>query len=128
MKIFKGLFMVVCVCVMCVFNAGVADAENWIAKDSYGTAQWDADSVYSNDFGNIINFNLKFYNPNNDTITIFMSQIHKNEMYKAVYGRIFDKNGNVIEEGPMSTIYPIMLTDTPELFYDVVNYYQRYLK
>ena len=54
MKIFKGLFMVVCVCVMCVFNAGVADAENWIAKDSYGTAQWDADSVYSNDFGNII--------------------------------------------------------------------------
>lgn len=57
-----------------------------------------------------------------------MSQIHQNEMYKAVYGRIFDRNGNVIEEGPLSTIYPIMLTDTPDLFYDVVNYYQRYLK
>ena len=53
MKFFKGLFMLVCVCVMCVFNVGIADAENWIAKDSYGTAQWDADSVYSNDFGNI---------------------------------------------------------------------------
>ena len=73
-------------------------------------------------------FNLKFYNPNNDTVTIFVSQIHQNEMYKAVYGRIFDRNGNVIEEGPLSTIYPIMLTDTPDLFYDVVNYYQRYLK
>ena len=83
MKIFKDLFMVVCVCVMCVFNACIADAENWIDKDSYGNAKWDADSVYSNDFGNIINFNMQFYNVNNNTNTLMMAQIHQSYLCKS---------------------------------------------
>lgn len=128
MKIFKDLFMVVCVCVMCVFNACIADAENWIDKDSYGNAKWDADSVYSNDFGNIINFNMQFYNVNNNTNTLMMAQIHQKEIFKVIYARVVDDYGNTIEEGPQSMIYPIFLMGSPDLCYDVISYYQRYLQ
>ena len=128
MKVLKNLFVMVGICMLCLFNAGTANAENWIAKDSYYNAQWDADSVYSNDYGNIINFTMKFYNANNGTTTVMLAQLHNQEMFKTIYGKVYDSNGNLLEEGPLNAIYPIFMMDSKDMCYDVIRYYQQYVR
>lgn len=127
MKFLKNLFIIVGLCLMCLFNAGTANAENWISKDGYySNAQWDADSVYSNDFGKIINFKMRFYS-NNQT-TIFLAQIHQEMFFKIIYGQVFDSEGNLLEEGPMNVIYPIVEMNGNVMYYDIISYYNRYLR
>lgn len=128
MKVLKSLFVVAGICLMCLFNAGTVSAENWIAKDSYLNAQWDADSVYSDDYGNIINFTMKFYNANNNTTTVMLAQIHNKEMFKTIFGSVYDANGKLLEEGPLNAIYPIFMMDSKDMFYDIIRYYQQYVR
>lgn len=128
MKSLKNLFMLAGICVIYLFNTGTVNAENWIYKDTYKNAQWDADSVYSDDYGNIINFTMQFYNHQNDTTTFYLAQIHKRELLKFTYGRVYDSNGNLLEEGPLSMIYPVNTYAENSMFFDIVQYYNKYVK
>lgn len=127
MKIFRNLFIVIGICLLTFFNSNTVSAENWISKDNYySNAQWDADSVYSDDFGKIINFKMRFYS--NNQLTTFIAQIHQQAFFKIIYGQVVDSDGSLLEEGPMNVIYPITEMNGNAMYYDIINYYNRYLR
>ena len=127
MKVLKNLFVIVGICMLCLFNAGTANAENWIAKDSYAGFEWDADTVYSEDYGYIINFDMRLHEDNGG-YTKYKTQIHQNELMKIYYGVTVDAYGNVLYQGPLNIVTPIFSMKNSDMFYDVINYYQKYIK
>ena len=127
MKILKSLFVVAGIYLMCLFNAGTVSAENWIAKDNYHNVEWDADTVYSEDYGNIINFDMKMYDDKGG-YTKYKTQIHQNELMKIYYGITYDASGSVVYQGPLNLVYPITSMKNSDMFYDIISYYQKYVK
>lgn len=127
MKNFRNLFIVIGICLLTFFTSNTVNAENWIAKDNYySDAQWDADSVYSDDLGKIINFKMRFYS--NNQLTTFIAQIHQQTFFKIIYGQVVDSDGSLLEEGPMNVIYPIAEMNGNAMYYDIINYYNRCLR